>query len=178
MVDLIAKSPCAGLLPASVGSMKAEEITPSAMTLIAPYGSTAKSAAALKKLGLSYPSAGEVSTSGDARAIWFGHGSILLIGAPCPAIADAAITDQSDAWATVRISGPQVEDVMARLTPVDMRLNHYAVGSTCRTEVMHMSASVTRVAEDAFDIMVFRSMARTLVHDLKTAMTAVYQRQR
>jgi len=34
-------------------------------------------------------------------------------------------------------------------------------------------ASLTKTGENAFQIMVFRSMAETLVHDLKTAMEGV-----
>jgi sarcosine oxidase subunit gamma len=39
-----------------------------------------------------------------------------------------------------------------------------------------MMASITRIGAQSFQIMVFRSMARTLVHDLKTAMEAVAAR--
>ena len=39
-------------------------------------------------------------------------------------------------------------------------------------EARHMQASICRIEEDCFQIMVFRSMARTMYHDLKTAMEA------
>jgi len=39
-----------------------------------------------------------------------------------------------------------------------------------------MMASVTKTGADSFQIMVFRSMAKTLVHDLTTAMGNVNAR--
>jgi sarcosine oxidase subunit gamma len=36
-----------------------------------------------------------------------------------------------------------------------------------------MTVSLTRLDDTAFQIMAFRSMARTLVHDLDTAMSSV-----
>ena len=37
----------------------------------------------------------------------------------------------------------------------------------------HMMGSITRLAQDRFRVMVFRSMAKTLVHDFTLAMEAV-----
>ena len=88
----------------------------------------------------------------------------------------AGITDQSDAWATVLLSGDAAEDVLARLVPVDLRLQQFPPNQTARTMVQHMNASVTRVADHAFLIMVFRSMAQTLAHELETAMESVAAR--
>jgi sarcosine oxidase subunit gamma len=39
-----------------------------------------------------------------------------------------------------------------------------------------MTASITRTGAESFLILVFRSMAATLVHDLKQAMAAVASR--
>ncbi|MCC5975705.1 MAG: sarcosine oxidase subunit gamma, partial [Rubellimicrobium sp.] len=47
---------------------------------------------------------------------------------------------------------------------------------TARTLVGHMTASVTRVAGEAFEIMVMRSMAGTLLHDMTEAARLVAAR--
>ena len=65
---------------------------------------------------------------------------------------------------------------MARLVPVDLRTQAFGVGATCRTLVGHMSSSITRIEKDRLLIMVFRSMAETLVAELKEAMEAVVDR--
>ncbi len=110
--------------------------------------------------------------------MWFGRDLVLLIGPePHGSLArHAAIVDQSDAWAVVRLQGAGAEAVLARLVPVDLRAAHFKRGHTLRSQLQHMNVSITRVAADAFQIMAFRSMAQTLVHDLKTAMEGVAAR--
>ena len=97
---------------------------------------------------------------------------------PTPSLAGlAAVSDQSDAWAVVRLTGPQSEAVLARLVPVDLRAPVFGPGQTVQSQVMHMTGSISRIGAQAFQIMVFRSMAATLVHDLKTAIEAVVARR-
>lgn len=180
MDNLVAKSPCAELLPLTVGGTTAIEMDAGAMTMLSPRKGRAD---ALNKAmqagyGLGYPAPNSAGVSGDVRAIWFGHSSAMLVGAvPDEGLSqNAALVDQSDAWAVVRLEGAGAEDVLARLVPVDLRLVSFPVGATARSKIGHMSGSVTRVGEDAYWLMVFRSMAETLVHDLKSAMEAVAAR--
>jgi len=177
IVKLTAQSACYGLLPMAHGSVKVREIIPDHMTSIAPFKGQAS---ALNKMlmdahGVKYPAAGRVVTKEGVRCQWVGHAHAMLIG---PAAARelahvAAVTDQTDAWAIVKIQGADVEQVLARVIPMDLRAKVFKTHHTARTMVQHMAASVTRVGPDAFEIMVMRSMARTLVHDLETAMENV-----
>lgn len=179
VADLIAKTPCAGLLPLTIGSVTVTECDPGPMTAIAPFaGQAAALGKALAKHGLAWPDPGQLAQGKGVELMWFGHAHALLIGAaPDAALAThAALTDQSDAWAVVQITGSRAADVLARLTPLDLRDAAFAVGRTARTELFHMAASVTRTGVDQFRVMVFRSMAETLVHDLKTAMQGVAAR--
>lgn len=180
MVDLIAKTPCAGLLPITIGDLTLTEDTPDNMWSIAPrQGQLALLDQAMQAtLGMGYPAANRSTGKTGSRAIWFGRDLALLIGpAPDATLADhAALTDQSDAWAVVRLEGATAEDVLARLVPVDLRRHQFKRGHTVRSELAHMMASLTRTGAQAFQIMVMRSMAQTLVHELKTAMEAVAAR--
>ena len=180
MLELTAKSPCSGLLPMTIGPFTLTEMTPLAMTSIAPRkGQESALSDALKAAhGMAFPAPGRATGKAEARAVWFGRGVALLIGPTADAaLAEhAALTDQSDAWAVVRLEGQGAEDVLARLVPVDLRAALFKRGHTARTQLMHMSASVTRVGDRAFQIMVFRSMAATLVHDLETAMRSIAAR--
>ena len=98
------------------------------------------------------------------------------MGAALPDLEGAAQTDQTGANAVLRVEGPAVEAVLARLVPLDLRATAFPVGQTARTMVAHMMASVTRVGDAAFEVMVMRSMARTLVHDIEGAAKAVAAR--
>ncbi|TNJ41804.1 sarcosine oxidase subunit gamma [Phaeobacter sp. B1627] len=180
MDDLSAKSPCEGLLPATVGGFTLREEPPTTLTLIAPYAGqeAALSAAMDAAHGLAFPAPNRTTGSGEARAVWFGRRQAVLMGPDAqPGLAaHAALTDISDGWAVVRLDGDRAEDVLARLVPVDLRPRVFQPGHTARTELRHMMASLTRVSAKSFQIMVFRSFAETLVHDVKTAMEAVAAR--
>lgn len=177
MDNLKAKSPCDGLLPLNVGAMTLEECDMGQISSIAPFKAT-KAAALTKALGMAFPEPLQTTSAGEARCVWAGQGEALLMGrAPDAGLgALAAVVDQSDAWATVTLTGPQGADVLARLVPVDMRETVFGVGATARTQLGHMNASITRLAPDVFLIAVFRSMAGTLVHDLTLALEAVAAR--
>ena len=175
MANLIAKTPCEGLLPVTAGTLTLSEVTPAAITSVAPAKGQEKAVSnALKKaFGAALPSANRATGKDGARAIWSGAGQALLLGIVPKPIRNAAMTDQSDAWAVIRLDGADAEAVLARLVPVDLRAVAFKRGHTVRTMLFHMACSVTRVGTNAFDIMVFRSMARTAVHELEVAMKSV-----
>lgn len=176
MAELLAKSACEGLLPLTVGALSLSESAPAALTTLAPYRGQqqALDKAMTAAHGLGFPAVQSSTQTKGARAIWFGRDLALLIGPePAAELAQhAALTDQSQGWAVVELTGEGAADVLARLCPVDLRLSAFPVGASLRTEAKHMMAAISRLDEDRFQIMVFRSLARTLHHDLKTAMEA------
>jgi sarcosine oxidase subunit gamma len=99
-----------------------------------------------------------------------------VIGASVDLTGLAAVTAQGDGIAALEVRGAAAEAVLARLVPMDLRAAVFPVGRTARTLVNHMAAQVTRVGENAFEIMVMRSMARTLVHELREAAEMVAAR--
>lgn len=181
MVELIAKTPCDGMLPLTVGPFRLIEEETTQITLMAPLNGQDKalSGALEKAHGTKLPAVNRSTGKAGQRLIWFGQGQYLMMGAePAEGLSEfAALTDQSDAWAIVRLEGDGAEDVLARLVPVDLRAPVFKRGHTVRTDLMHMMASITRMGPQSFMIMVFRSMASTLVHDLKTAMESVAARR-
>ncbi len=180
MADLMAKSPCEGLLPLSFGDVSLSEMDMTHLTSLAAYKGQDKAfSEALKTAhGMAGPGVNRATGKEGARAIWFGQGQVMLVGPePVPALSEyAAMTDQSDAWAVLRLEGQGVEDVLARLVPLDLRQTAFKRGHTARSQLQHMMVSVTRVGDSAFMILAFRSMAKTLVHDLETAMRGVAAR--
>jgi heterotetrameric sarcosine oxidase gamma subunit len=175
VANLIARSPCDGLLPVSAGSCTLSEVMPEAITSIAPAKGQEKQVSdALKKaLGLTFPASNRASGKDRGRLVWSGAGQAFLLGPVPKPIKGAAMTDQSDAWAVMRLEGAAAENVLARLVPIDLRATTFKRGHTARTMLFHMSCSITRIGPNAFDIMVFRSMAKTAVHELSTAMRSI-----
>ena len=169
MAKLIASTPCAGLLPLTIGTVTLSEVDLGTVTFVAPYKGQKKAVSDLLKstIGAGFPAPNRVTGSGP-RVVWCGMGQALVMGADCPDL-PAHYVDQSDAWACVRIDGPAAVDILARLTPIDLRDSQFKRGHTARTLIGHMTGSVTRLGAQSFEVMVMRSMAGTLVHDLETA---------
>ncbi|SEV98461.1 sarcosine oxidase subunit gamma [Cognatiyoonia koreensis] len=170
MARLIAKSPCAGLLPMTIGTLSLTEVAVGKAFAVAPFKRQEK--AVSDAMPIAFPKPNRV-TGTDPRAIWIGPGQALVIGTDLPEL-PAAVVDQSDSWAIVQVAGPDVLDVLARLVPVDLRTMRS--GQTARTMIAHMTGSVTKVGTQAFELMVMRSMAGTLVHDLERAARIYFAR--
>ena len=180
MADLIATSPARGLLPVEIGTARLTEGAMTPIWSIAPYaGKAAALSKALEKAhGLPFPAPGTLHAGGAARIAFSGLDQAFLIGAtPAPALArHAALTDQSDGWARLILEGAAARDVLARLVPLDLSPAACPPGSARRTLVGHMAALIMHPGGDLFELLVFRSMAGTAVHDLTRAMTAVAAR--
>jgi sarcosine oxidase subunit gamma len=177
--ELIAKTALAGQAPkVALGTTLAEGVI-DRMVSIAPYpGREAAVDGVLAGMGLRFPAAGEVVSSGAARLIWAGRGMAFLIGADAPAgLADlAALTDQADGWAPLQVSGPAAVDALMRPFPMDLRAGAFPVGTVARAPLNHMQAVLVRTGADAFDVMVFRSMARTAWAEIAEALDVLEAR--
>lgn len=172
MADLIAKTPCEGLLPLSVGTCTLSEVLPDAITSVSPQsGKTRAVSDALKKAhAVGFPLPNRTSGKEGLRCIWFAPDQAMLVGPIPDPIKGASLCDQSDGWAIMRLKGGNCDDVLARLIPVDLRASVFKRGHTARTMLNHMPLSITRTGANSFDLMVFRSMAQTAVHEISGAM--------
>ncbi len=174
MPDLIAKTPLDGAV-VTIGRLTLAEFEAGPITSVAPWqGQEAALDKALKPMGLKFPAPNRISTGKAARLVWTSRGQAFLIGAsPAGLAVHAALTDQSDGWATLRLTGTGAAAVLMRLVPLD--LEAMAVDETARAPLGHMQSILIRVA-DGFDILVFRSMARSLWHEVETAMKSLAAR--
>lgn len=178
MPSLIAKSACDGLLPLVAGEVKLGEAAVARITALAPFaGQERACAAALGALGLGWPEPGRAVTKGDAACLWAGRDQAFLIGADPAGLAGiAALTDQSDGWARLRLEGAGAEATLARLVPLDLGARAFPEGAVARSGLNHMMMVLRRTGPAGFEIMVFRSMAATAVHEIATAMSALAAR--
>lgn len=179
MVELVAETPLGGTRERTIGTVTLAEVDLGTLTSIAPYKGKAIADVFKDAHSMAWPATGRATGKAGARAIWFGREMVLLAGPePDAALnAYAALTVQSDAWACVTLTGAGVEDVLARLVPLDVSPETFKRGHTARTMIQHMNGSVTRIGADTFLLMVFRSMAGTLLHDLERAMESVAARR-
>ncbi len=172
MAKLIATLATDGHLPIEIGGTLLEDAQPEAITWVAFYDR--KKAAVTRTLG-GFPGPGEVVEIKAGRALSVGPGQAMILGAPV-SCEGAAVVDQSDAWTVVALDGGAARDVLARLTPLDLRDSALPEGRTARTLIGHMTVSLTRVGPFRYEIMVFRSMTHTLLEELERAMRGVAAR--
>lgn len=178
MAELMVRTPFGEMLPIEIGTVTCSEVSFGAITSLAPMpGAEAVASDALKaQIGAAFPAPNRMTGKAGSRAVWSGRGQAMVLGPVLSPIPDVAMTDQSDAWACAALEGAGARDVLARLTPLDLRVSVFRRGHAARSLIGHMNAVVMRTGADRYAVMVFRSMAQTFAHEVKTAMEAVAAR--
>lgn len=179
MAKLIAKSASEDLLPISVGSLTLRDATPDRMTAIAPWpGAGTAAAKLLKTAGFDWPSNDRAVQGQGGVCIWSGRDQAFLTGVAPPdgLAAHAALTDISDGWTALCLSGPDAVSVLARLVAIDLSPRAFPQGATARTGLGHMMVLIHHGALGDYMIFIFRSMTAFAVHEIEVAMKAVVAR--
>ena len=178
MAELIAKSPLSDLLPLKIGANEIAELSLDAITSIAPFkGQDAAVSDALKtQIGAALPKPNRTTGKANARVVWSGRGQAFVLGPKLDPLPGAATSDQTDGWVSISLKGPGARDVLARITPLDLRETVFKTGHAARSLIGHMHGVILRTGADRYDVMVFRSMADTLVHEMTEAMETVAAR--
>lgn len=116
-------------------------------------------------------SRGEVALAGIAPETWLalregaGNGFAQSLR---PLLKDcASITDLSDAYAILRLTGPDVRATLAKLVPIDIHARTFGVNALAQTVCAYMSVILWRLEDSAqwgptFEIWVGRSLAVSL----------------
>jgi sarcosine oxidase subunit gamma len=136
------------------------------------HGEEKKLIAAIRKTsGLSLPDgAGAGAYSGGKGAFGIAPGRFLLVDQAeglaarlreAVAADTGTATDLSHGRTAIRIAGPKAEWVLSKLFAIDFALPAFPVGSGVATVHHDIFAQIQRTAEDAFDVYVFRSFARS-----------------
>ncbi|MGB3408403.1 MAG: sarcosine oxidase subunit gamma family protein [Jannaschia sp.] len=166
MGKLMPTYPAADLLPVSHGPLTLSSVVPDAITSLAPLSGS----------GLVLPQPNRSLPHDSGVLLWSAAGQALLVGpAPTP-VAAVAMTDQTDAWVILRLEGAGAEEVLARLTPIDLNPAMFKVGHVARSLLGHMNVLFHRTGPAAFEIFVFRSMTASAVHEILVAMKGVTAR--
>jgi heterotetrameric sarcosine oxidase gamma subunit len=166
---LIALTAFADDLPLTCGALTLHEIRHDPLWRIAPFaGQSAGFGAALRdQCGLDLPPVGQRATGAGGFVQWDGHDGWLVAADLALDAHVAAVVDYADALACLQIHGAGVLDVLARLVPMDLRLPQFGIGACALTLVGLHPVRIVRLEAEGFEIMVTRSMAASLLDDLR-----------
>jgi sarcosine oxidase subunit gamma len=75
----------------------------------------------------------------------------------------AAVSDQSDAYAVLRVSGPRVRAVLAKGVPIDLHPRAFKQGAAASTLVAHFGMRIEQLDDaPSYQLMASRSLAGSL----------------
>lgn len=135
------------------------------------------SAKLMDKYGLLLPDGPRRAANGTASLLGLGPRTFLFQregGTPLePELAlafgdAAAVTDQSDGYAVLRLSGPRVRRVLEKCVSIDLHERVFVPGSVASTSCAHLGVILWRLHDETglavFELAMFRSFARSLWH--------------
>jgi len=74
--------------------------------------------------------------------------------------------DQSHGRVLLRLTGPNARAILAKGVGVDLHASAFPIGQSANVLCGHISVNLARVGENEFEIVVMRSFAESLLHDL------------
>lgn len=177
-----------GGVAASAGlACRIEEVTGvGALTLRGRHDDPAFAAAVAAEAGVAIPPVRRAAFSGDRTLLWMSPDELMLRLPRGDAAAARArlstalagvhhlVEDVSDARATFRLTGAGVRATLAKGAPVDLARAAFRPGDLRRTHLGQLACAFWMLAEDpdAFDLVVFRSVAGHAFEFLATAAAA------
>ncbi|HEV7263320.1 MAG TPA: sarcosine oxidase subunit gamma family protein [Falsiroseomonas sp.] len=196
MADLtmLSRSPLAGHLPPGrhgradgppgVAVTERGDLAAASLALRAGQGA-ALATALLDGFGLALPQRAGCTAAGALELVWTGPGQWLALDAGRKDVARfgfaralaarlggaASVTDLTGARAVLRLSGPAVREMLAKLVPIDLDESVFPPGAAALTLAGHMGVTLWRppTAKDAWHIACYRSFGESLAHDVLEA---------
>ncbi|MFC7397951.1 sarcosine oxidase subunit gamma [Chelatococcus sp. GCM10030263] len=142
-----------------------------ASLIVSDGGHAALAQAVSSRFGLELPLTPRAVWSASHAVVWAGPGQWMLVAERRLGLADdlqslsdvAAVADQSDGRAALRLSGPSVRSALAKGCMLDLHPRAFPTGAAALTQIGHVGVHFWRGADapdgSVFEIMVARSMA-------------------
>ena len=139
-----------------------------------------------ENFGLSLPDPGSshASNDGNSRIAWMADGQFLLffeagIGMNSQRVSaalgeSAHVSDQSDNWVALRLSGAVAEESLERICAVNIAVAAFPAGSVAQTAMEHMRVIAIRELEDGFLLLSPSSSANSFLRALQTSLENIH----
>lgn len=166
-------------LPFQIGNVTLNEVHSVKRIMVMPYANREMfvSNALWEILNVGLPLPGRLVQFGSVSAIWAGRGQWFIEGADLEILQRvlaryALFLDQSDAWTTFEVEGKGAPKVLARLCPLDLSPSAFPQGTTARSDLAHVSASISAI-QNGFRILAMQSFKNSVTRDLRNAMRSL-----
>lgn len=83
------------------------------------------------------------------------------------------VTDQTDGWVALSLSGPLAEAALERISPVDLNISEFPQNASARTLMEHLGVLIVRTDAQAFLLLSASSSAKSFSHALETSLNNV-----
>jgi methylglutamate dehydrogenase subunit D len=81
----------------------------------------------------------------------------------------AYLTDQSDSYVMIRVSGTNSHRLLERICPIDIHPSVFPVGAVARTIMEHLGTTILHDDEDSFLLLSARSSAHSFLDAIETS---------
>lgn len=79
------------------------------------------------------------------------------------------ITEQTDSWSGVNVSGVRVLECLERICPINLSDKNFPVNSFARTAMEHLNTLIIRNKLNEFELYSARSSAQSFLHAIETS---------
>ncbi|PIB24028.1 hypothetical protein BFP76_01895 [Amylibacter kogurei] len=79
------------------------------------------------------------------------------------------VTDQSDGWVALEISGENVILALERICPIDLHTDKFLIGHFARTMMEHMGCIILRTDTQTYQLFSASSSAESFLHAVETS---------
>jgi sarcosine oxidase subunit gamma len=177
MVDIaLAQTAPLGNFHRAWPSASLDEIADYSIVSLAHGGDIKQKNTLVSNLGVEWPLPGKVATSAteqhrllglqtDQIFILFQRDGLDPISEISASLdGKCYLTDQSDSWAILSLSGKNSRLALERICPVDLATDVFPVGAVARTQMEHLGVIIARTGDDDFLLLSARSSARSFLH--------------
>lgn len=159
-------------VPSAAPGITARLIAPAMVSVLARKGRGPELRQAVRgHFGLDLPDGPGCVRAGKRTLLGIGPGRWLFLGVPIEELAPlrgmASLSDQGDGYAVFELWGPQLQAVLAKGVPLDLR--NFAGDAAAVTSIAHIGAIVWKSAPERVAIAVFRSYAGSFWHWLSAS---------
>lgn len=152
------------------------------VSIALPLRAEDKALKAIKKAyGVDLPDVGSAATSKDRayRLLRMAQDqAFVMFTHTTPDAADvvskqlngtAYVTDQTDVWTALDISGAAARAALERICPIDLHPDAFMINAVARTIMEHLGVVVLRTDEDTYTLLSASSSAGSFLHAVETS---------